>query len=170
MSRPAALLAVALAVLLAPGDGAPLRRQGSRHKLLLVSFDGFRWDYDQDVDTPHLDAMARDGVKARYMTPPFVTMTSPCHFTLVTGEGRLRMGLGPAGAEEPGWGAGYAHNPVPGHRVGTQGSQQGRHSPQRWRQLIAKKRGQGSLAMVTTARAAAQEAFPEEVSVAGTQR
>ncbi|XP_077019253.1 ectonucleotide pyrophosphatase/phosphodiesterase family member 7 isoform X2 [Tamandua tetradactyla] len=30
--------------------------------------------------------MARDGVKARYMTPAFVTMTSPCHFTLVTGK------------------------------------------------------------------------------------
>jgi ectonucleotide pyrophosphatase/phosphodiesterase family protein 7 len=29
--------------------------------------------------------MARDGVKARYMTPAFITLTSPCHFTLVTG-------------------------------------------------------------------------------------
>ncbi|KAK1330762.1 hypothetical protein QTO34_008700 [Cnephaeus nilssonii] len=88
MSHPAALLAVAvaLAALLAPGAGRPVARQGSRHKLLLVSFDGFRWDYDQDVDTPNLDAMALDGVKARYMTPPFVTLTSPCHFTLVTGK------------------------------------------------------------------------------------
>uniref|UniRef100_H0XFF0 Ectonucleotide pyrophosphatase/phosphodiesterase family member 7 n=1 Tax=Otolemur garnettii TaxID=30611 RepID=H0XFF0_OTOGA len=79
-------LTVALATLLATGTGAPVHRQGNRHKLLLVSFDGFRWNYDQDVDTPHLDAMARDGVKARYMTPAFVTMTSPCHFTLVTGK------------------------------------------------------------------------------------
>nr|KAF6295561.1 ectonucleotide pyrophosphatase/phosphodiesterase 7 [Myotis myotis] len=86
MSLPAALLAAALAALLAPGAGAPVGRQGARHKLLLVSFDGFRWDYDQDVDTPNLDAMALDGVKARHMTPPFVTMTSPCHFTLVTGK------------------------------------------------------------------------------------
>ncbi|EHB01021.1 Ectonucleotide pyrophosphatase/phosphodiesterase family member 7 [Heterocephalus glaber] len=55
-------------------------------KLLLVSFDGFHWDYDQDVDTPNLDATVQDGVKARYMTPAFVTLTSPCHFTLVTGK------------------------------------------------------------------------------------
>lgn len=112
MSHPAALLAVALALaaLLAPGAGVPVGQQGSRHKLLLVSFDGFRWNYDQDVDTPNLDAMALDGVKARYMTPPFVTMTSPCHFTLVTGECRLRMGPGAAGAEKP------------GDRVGTQSS------------------------------------------------
>ncbi|XP_058141006.1 ectonucleotide pyrophosphatase/phosphodiesterase family member 7 [Dasypus novemcinctus] len=86
MTRHAVLLAATLAALLAPGSGAPAPGRASRNKLLLVSFDGFRWDYDQDVDTPHLDAMARDGVKARYMTPAFVTMTSPCHFTLVTGK------------------------------------------------------------------------------------
>ncbi|XP_053426064.1 ectonucleotide pyrophosphatase/phosphodiesterase family member 7 isoform X2 [Nycticebus coucang] len=86
MGHLAILLTAALATLLATGIGAPVHRQGSRHKLLLVSFDGFRWNYDQDVDTPHLDTMARDGVKARYMTPAFVTMTSPCHFTLVTGK------------------------------------------------------------------------------------
>ncbi|KAF6298480.1 hypothetical protein mRhiFer1_004541 [Rhinolophus ferrumequinum] len=86
MRRSAVLLAMACATLLAPGIGAPVQRQGSRNKLLLVSFDGFRWDYEQDVDTPNLDTMVLDGVKARYMTPAFVTMTSPCHFTLVTGK------------------------------------------------------------------------------------
>ncbi|KAM9210795.1 LOW QUALITY PROTEIN: ectonucleotide pyrophosphatase/phosphodiesterase family member 7 [Dugong dugon] len=86
MSRPATLLAVALVALLAPGAGEPVGRRGSQNKLLLVSFDGFHWNYDQDVDTPNLDAMARDGVKAYYMTPAVVTGTSPCHFTLVTGE------------------------------------------------------------------------------------
>ncbi|XP_061703053.1 ectonucleotide pyrophosphatase/phosphodiesterase family member 7-like [Syngnathoides biaculeatus] len=54
-------------------------------KVLLVSFDGFRWDYDRDVDTPNLDRMARDGVKADYVTPPYLTITSPTHFTLLTG-------------------------------------------------------------------------------------
>ncbi|KAM4531412.1 ectonucleotide pyrophosphatase/phosphodiesterase family member 7-like isoform 1-T1 [Odontesthes bonariensis] len=56
-----------------------------RQRLLLVSFDGFRWDYDQDVDTPNLDQMSKDGVKALYVTPPYVTITSPAHFTLLTG-------------------------------------------------------------------------------------
>ncbi|XP_007533031.1 ectonucleotide pyrophosphatase/phosphodiesterase family member 7 [Erinaceus europaeus] len=86
MRRWAVLLTGALATLLDVGSGMPLARQGSRSKLLLISFDGFRWDYDQDVNTPHLDAMAQDGVKAHYMTPAFVTLTSPCHFTLVTGK------------------------------------------------------------------------------------
>ncbi|XP_043925564.1 ectonucleotide pyrophosphatase/phosphodiesterase family member 7 [Protopterus annectens] len=58
----------------------------SRHKLLLISFDGFRWNYDQDVDTPHIDAFCKDGVRAKYLTPPFLTITSPCHFTILTGK------------------------------------------------------------------------------------
>lgn len=57
-----------------------------RHRVLLVSFDGFRWDYDRDVDTPNLDKMAADGVKAQYVTPPYLTITSPTHFTLLTGK------------------------------------------------------------------------------------
>uniref|UniRef100_A0A8C6YBF7 Uncharacterized protein n=1 Tax=Naja naja TaxID=35670 RepID=A0A8C6YBF7_NAJNA len=56
------------------------------HKLLLISFDGFRWNYDEDVDTPHMDYLAKEGVKAKYITPPFVTMTSPSHFTIITGK------------------------------------------------------------------------------------
>ncbi|KAM6964074.1 ectonucleotide pyrophosphatase/phosphodiesterase family member 7-like [Tautogolabrus adspersus] len=61
------------------------RSSSTRNKLLLISFDGFRWDYDRDVDTPNLDRMAQDGVKAEYVTPPFLTITSPAHFTLLTG-------------------------------------------------------------------------------------
>ncbi|KAJ0016026.1 hypothetical protein NQD34_014316 [Periophthalmus magnuspinnatus] len=56
-----------------------------RNKLLLISFDGFRWDYDREVDTPNLDKMFQDGVKARYVTPPFLTITSPAHFSMLTG-------------------------------------------------------------------------------------
>ncbi|XP_061760983.1 ectonucleotide pyrophosphatase/phosphodiesterase family member 7-like [Nerophis ophidion] len=63
--------------------GAPFSEP--RQKVLLVSFDGFRWDYDRDVDTPNMDRMAEDGVKAHYVTPPYLTITSPTHFTLLTG-------------------------------------------------------------------------------------
>ncbi|KAK2528355.1 Enpp7, partial [Columba guinea] len=74
-----------LCAALSLAGGVPVQQRSSRSKVLLVSFDGFRWDYDQDVDTPHLDAMATEGVKAQYMTPAFITITSPCHFTLLTG-------------------------------------------------------------------------------------
>lgn len=123
MSGRLAVLALALATLLAPGAGAPLSRRGSRNKLLLVSFDGFRWNYDQDVHTPNLDAMALEGVKARYMTPAFVTMTSPCHFTLVTGERAPWAGAW-------GQGGGRGGNPVSraqssGRCTGTEGTEEG---------------------------------------------
>ncbi|PKK18991.1 ectonucleotide pyrophosphatase/phosphodiesterase 7 [Columba livia] len=74
-----------LCAALSLAGGVPVQQRSGRSKVLLVSFDGFRWDYDQDVDTPHLDAMAAEGVKAQYMTPAFITITSPCHFTLLTG-------------------------------------------------------------------------------------
>ncbi|RXM37429.1 Ectonucleotide pyrophosphatase/phosphodiesterase family member 7 [Acipenser ruthenus] len=63
--------------LLSQALSAPLKdlRRKARVKVLLISFDGFRWDYDQDVDTPNLDAMAREGVKAKYATPPYLTIT-----------------------------------------------------------------------------------------------
>uniref|UniRef100_A0A3Q1J386 Uncharacterized protein n=2 Tax=Anabas testudineus TaxID=64144 RepID=A0A3Q1J386_ANATE len=77
------LFLVVAAVLCAAGK--PLSKAAARNKLLLISFDGFRWDYDQDVDTPNLDQLAVDGVKAKYITPPMLTMTSPSHFTTITG-------------------------------------------------------------------------------------
>ncbi|CAL8288243.1 unnamed protein product [Merluccius merluccius] len=77
------LLVIAIAAIVA---GKPTTSRTKTHnKLLLISFDGFRWDYDQDVDTPNFDLLVRDGVKAKYISPPAITMTSPSHFTTVTG-------------------------------------------------------------------------------------
>ncbi|XP_061676705.1 ectonucleotide pyrophosphatase/phosphodiesterase family member 7 [Syngnathoides biaculeatus] len=81
-SRAVLLFVAFLAGTSANPTGSP---SGTGKRLLLISFDGFRWDYDRDVDTPNLDALARDGVKAKYITPPALTMTSPSHFTTITG-------------------------------------------------------------------------------------
>ncbi|XP_041798179.1 ectonucleotide pyrophosphatase/phosphodiesterase family member 7-like [Chelmon rostratus] len=75
------LFLVVTAVICAAGN--PLNK--AANKLLLISFDGFRWDYDQDVDTPNLDQLVEEGVKAKYITPPMLTMTAPSHFTTITG-------------------------------------------------------------------------------------
>ena len=55
--------------------------------VLLVSFDGFRWDYLErtDVPTPNFDSIVQNGVKAKGLINAFVTKTAPDHFTLVTG-------------------------------------------------------------------------------------
>jgi predicted AlkP superfamily pyrophosphatase or phosphodiesterase len=53
--------------------------------LILVSIDGFRWDYLQKYEAPTLRALAAGGVQARRMTPSFPSKTFPNHYTLVTG-------------------------------------------------------------------------------------
>jgi len=51
---------------------------------VIISLDGFRWDYPEAFDTPFLDQMAHEGVKA-VMTPSFPSKTFPNHYTLATG-------------------------------------------------------------------------------------
>lgn len=53
--------------------------------VLIVSFDGFRWDYMDKVQTKNLDYIVNTGVKAKYVENTFVTKTFPNHFTIVTG-------------------------------------------------------------------------------------
>lgn len=53
--------------------------------LIVISIDGFRWDYLQKHDTPVLRALAAAGVHAQRLTPSFPSRTFPNHYTLVTG-------------------------------------------------------------------------------------
>lgn len=51
---------------------------------VLISCDGFRWDYPLWYDTPFLDSMAARGVSAE-LVPSFPSKTFPNHYTLATG-------------------------------------------------------------------------------------
>ena len=53
--------------------------------LILISIDGFRWDYLNRGVTPNLSALAAGGVRAERMLPSFPSVTFPNHYTLVTG-------------------------------------------------------------------------------------
>lgn len=53
--------------------------------VVMVSFDGFRWDFSDLYSTPNLDEMESKGVKAERMIPSFPTKTFPNHYTLATG-------------------------------------------------------------------------------------
>lgn len=55
------------------------------NKLLLISFDGFRYDYLSKVETPNFDSLAAEGVKAEGLIPVFPTKTFPNHYTITTG-------------------------------------------------------------------------------------
>ena len=60
---------------------------------MLVSLDGFRWDYLDRGLTPNLSRLAREGVRAEAMVPVFPTKTFPNHYTIVTGRYPARHGI-----------------------------------------------------------------------------
>lgn len=61
------------------------QEQPQSDKLLLISFDGFRYDYLQKVDTPHFDTLVSEGVKAEGLIPVFPSNTFPNHYAIATG-------------------------------------------------------------------------------------
>lgn len=69
-----------LVVLLMSGMVSALAKKTT----IVISCDGFRWDYSEMYDTPFLDLMARQGVKGE-LVPSFPSKTFPNHYTLATG-------------------------------------------------------------------------------------
>tara|TARA_B100001142_G_scaffold314262_1_gene351619 strand:- start:273 stop:1553 length:1281 start_codon:yes stop_codon:yes gene_type:complete len=57
----------------------------SEEYVLLVSFDGFRYDYADIVNTPNFDKIEKNGVKAASLKPIFPTLTFPNHYSIATG-------------------------------------------------------------------------------------
>lgn len=53
--------------------------------VLLISFDGFRYDYVQKYQLPNFQKLIENGSAAEYMLPSFPSKTFPNHYTLVTG-------------------------------------------------------------------------------------
>jgi len=53
--------------------------------VIMVSFDGFRYDYDTKTETPNLDYMRDHGTKAESIQPVFPSKTFPNHYALATG-------------------------------------------------------------------------------------
>lgn len=52
---------------------------------ILISFDGFRWDYLNRGLTPNIDQLKSNGVYAESLEPVFPTKTFPNHYSIVTG-------------------------------------------------------------------------------------
>lgn len=61
------------------------RRKPYKNYVVLVSFDAFRWDFDKIYNTPNLNKLAAEGVKAGHLVSSFPTNTFPNHYTIATG-------------------------------------------------------------------------------------
>jgi predicted AlkP superfamily pyrophosphatase or phosphodiesterase len=103
-----------------PPAGSPPAPMAARASptspLILISIDGFRWDYLNRGITPNLSALAAGGVRAERMLPSFPSITFPNHYTLVTGrypdhhgvvnntfEDASMPGVFHMSSKEPGW-------------------------------------------------------------------
>jgi predicted AlkP superfamily pyrophosphatase or phosphodiesterase len=92
-SRRCALAAALLAACAGRTRETPLTAEGRSATVLLVSIDGFRWDYLDRGLTPHLSRLAREGVRAEALVPVFPTKTYPNHYTIVTGRYPAKHGI-----------------------------------------------------------------------------
>jgi len=85
------LLFPLLFLFLAPGYGQPAERlnndaaQRDKPYVLLISLDGFRYDYAERDHATNLLALGKHGVAAKALIPSFPTTTFPNHYTIVTG-------------------------------------------------------------------------------------
>lgn len=68
-----------------PRTGVPLASSEAAQRVLLISLDGFRWDYVDRAPAVRLRALAARGVRAERLIPAFPSKTFPNHYTLVTG-------------------------------------------------------------------------------------
>jgi alkaline phosphatase D len=67
-------------------NGPNSAKAQSQHYVVLVSLDGFRWDYAKRDDAAHLLALGKQGAWApEGMLPSYPSLTFPNHFTIVTG-------------------------------------------------------------------------------------
>lgn len=59
--------------------------QQNKPYVILISADGFRYDYAEKYHASHLLDLSNGGIRAASMIPSFPSVTFPNHYTLVTG-------------------------------------------------------------------------------------
>jgi predicted AlkP superfamily pyrophosphatase or phosphodiesterase len=52
--------------------------------VILISFDGFRFDYSKLFGPPNFQLFAKNGTESEGLIPSFPSKTFPNHYTLVT--------------------------------------------------------------------------------------
>ena len=82
----ASLTAQQIAPVIAVDHGPNAPEQQQKHYVVMVSLDGFRYDYAKKYGAKHLLAIGAKGASApEGMIPAYPSLTFPNHYTLVTG-------------------------------------------------------------------------------------
>lgn len=83
MTRRSFLATLLVCTVAACGEAPPLPAE--KAIVILISIDGFRWDYVEKYKPPTLVRLAAAGVQADGLIPQFPSKTFPNHYTIVTG-------------------------------------------------------------------------------------
>ncbi|MEC5146675.1 ectonucleotide pyrophosphatase/phosphodiesterase [Chitinophaga sp. 212800010-3] len=67
--------------------------QQSKPYLIMISIDGFRYDYAEKYNAVNLLRLSGEGVRATAMQPSFPSLTFPNHYSIVTGMYPARHGI-----------------------------------------------------------------------------
>lgn len=79
------LLALFVLTHLITAQTAPKPIKDLKPTVILISIDGFRADYLAKYPAPTLRRLAARGVRAKWMTPSFPSLTFPNHYAIATG-------------------------------------------------------------------------------------
>lgn len=89
MKKPIIIILIALAVVVLVQDFLKVKKDAEpiapRPYVVMLSLDGFRWDYQDKTETPNLDFITKNGVKADGLKPTFPSKTFPNHYSIATG-------------------------------------------------------------------------------------
>jgi hypothetical protein len=70
-----------------------LPEQRDKPYLVLISIDGFRWDFAERYGAEHIASIGARGLRADGMQPVFPTLTFPNHYSIATGRLPAEHGL-----------------------------------------------------------------------------
>ncbi|MBL8206095.1 MAG: alkaline phosphatase family protein [Blastocatellia bacterium] len=74
-----------LLVLTEFGIASPKAIKDLKPTVILLSLDGFRYDYLDKYPAEHLNRLVRAGVRAKWMIPAYPSLTFPNHYSVATG-------------------------------------------------------------------------------------
>jgi predicted AlkP superfamily pyrophosphatase or phosphodiesterase len=109
--RPPRLILLSLLLIIGSVAWAqgPARITDLRPTAILISLDGFRYDYLDRYSPPNLQRLAASGVRAEALLPCFPTYTFPNHYTIVTGLYPAHHGIVANEMYDPGFNATFVY-------------------------------------------------------------
>jgi predicted AlkP superfamily pyrophosphatase or phosphodiesterase len=79
------IIALLLTLRFVPAQDSGRSEKDLKSTVILISIDGFHPAYLDRYPAPTLSMLARQGVRARWMTPVYPTLTFPNHYSIATG-------------------------------------------------------------------------------------